>query len=210
MAQKKKFYVVWRGQNPGIYERWADCEKQVKGFTGAIYAGFGSRGEAEQAFASDPAIYLQKKAERAPRGYTGYLADAPITNSLCVDAACCGNPGVMEYRGVFTDTGTIIFKLGPFQQATNNIGEFLAIVHALAWLKKKKLELPVYSDSENAILWVRNRRINTKLLPNDKNQDVFDLIERAVNWLKTNHYSNKVLKWKTALWGEIPADFGRK
>ena len=40
--------------------------------------------------------------------------------------------------------------------------------------------------------------------------DLFELIDRAENWLKTNHYSNKILKWDTPLWGEIPADFGRK
>lgn len=210
MAPKKKYYVVWRGVNPGIYERWPDCEMQVKGFEGAVYAGFSTKEQAMQAYQSDPAKYLQKKEEREPTGFNAVYTNGPITRSISVDAACSGNPGQMEYRGVFTDTGTLIFKAGPFRQATSNIGEFLAIVHALAWLKKQKIELPVYSDSENAILWVRNKKANTKLVRNDTNRDVFDLIDRAINWLKSNDYNNKVLKWNTAAWGEIPADFGRK
>ncbi len=210
MAQKKKFYVVWRGVNPGIYDRWPDCEMQVKGFEGAIYAGFATKEQAVQAYQSDPAKYLKKKEEREPNGFMVAGSNGPITRSISVDAACSGNPGQMEYRGVFTDTGTLIFKAGPFRQATSNIGEFLAIVHALAWLNKQKIEMPVYSDSENAILWVRNKKANTKLERRDINSDVFDLIDRAINWLKSNDSPNQILKWNTAAWGEIPADFGRK
>jgi hypothetical protein len=37
-----------------------------------------------------------------------------------------------------------------------------------------------------------------------------EMIERAEKWLKENRYSNKIVKWETELWGEVPADFGRK
>lgn len=43
----------------------------------------------------------------------------------------------MEYRGVDTKTRKQIFIQGPFEEGTNNIGEFLAIVHGLALLKKR-------------------------------------------------------------------------
>ena len=36
----KKFYAVRNGRVPGVYMTWADCEKQVKGFGGAIYKSF--------------------------------------------------------------------------------------------------------------------------------------------------------------------------
>ena len=208
--KKKKFYTVWKGLKPGIYETWKDCEAQVKGFGGALYASFESKAEAQKAFQSDPWQFLKSKPKPAPDASLIKLVGKPIENSIAVDAACSGNPGVMEYQGVYTATGTEIFHQGPFPEGTINIGEFLALVHALAWMKKEKLSLPVYSDSRNAILWVRQKKVNTKLIPSHKNKKVFELIERALHWLNNNDFSNPVLKWETKAWGEIPADFGRK
>jgi ribonuclease HI len=112
--------------------------------------------------------------------------------------------------GVYTKNGRRIFYAGPFPDGTNNVGEFLAIVHALALLKSKKKTLPIYSDSETAIVWVRNKHANTKLKPTNANAQLFELIQRAEKWLKTNTWNIPVLKWETEWWGEIPADFGRK
>ena len=81
----------------------------------------------------------------------------PINESLAVDAACSGNPGDMEYRGVYTATGQEIFHIGPLKEGTNNVGEFLALVHGLALLQQKGSDLPIYSDSRNAISWVKKR-----------------------------------------------------
>jgi ribonuclease HI len=208
--KKKKYYTVWNGLQPGVYETWKDCEAQVKGYSGAIYASFNTRDEAEKALQSNPKLFLKSQPKIITDPNLRKLVGEPIPNSIAVDAACSGNPGVMEYKGVYTATGTEIFQQGPFPEATINIGEFLALVHGLAWMKKEKLELPVYSDSRNAILWVKQKKVNTKLVPGKKNEKVFELIERALHWLENNEYKNRVLKWETAAWGEIPADFGRK
>lgn len=131
-------------------------------------------------------------------------------NAIAVDAACAGNPGAMEYRGVYLQTGKEIFHFGPVH-GTNNIGEFLAIVHGLALLKQKNLPLmPIYSDSVNAQLWVRKRKCKTTLERNEKTEELYQMIERAEKWLRTNTYGNPIIKWETDKWGEIPADFGRK
>jgi ribonuclease HI len=130
--------------------------------------------------------------------------------SLSVDAACSGNPGVMEYRGVDTATGREIFRMGPYPDGTNNVGEFLALVHGLSLLKKHNSNLPIYSDSVSAMAWVRAKQCKTKLMRTERNIPLFDLIARAERWLQTNTYTNKILKWDTPNWGEIPADFGRK
>ena len=132
-----------------------------------------------------------------------------IKEALCVDAACSGNPGQMEYRGVYIGSGTQIFHFGPVY-GTNNIGEFLAIVHALALLKQKNSDLPIYSDSHNALLWVKQKKCKTKLTRDNSTEELFRLIERAERWLRTNTYTNRLIKWETQQWGEIPADFGRK
>jgi len=116
----------------------------------------------------------------------------------------------MEYRGVYVADGVELFHVGPLEDATNNIGEFLAIVHALAMLKKSGKKIPVYSDSVNAIKWIDRKKCNTKLERSERNMPVFELIERAEKWLRTNTYDNPILKWETKQWGEIPADFGRK
>ena len=210
---KNKFYVVWKGRNPGVYDRWEACKKEIEGFTGALYKGFPDKTSAETAFA---------------RGFTGFeknatpqvdfssLKEKPVSPAIAVDAACSGNPGKMEYQGVFVDFGTQpansfnLFKSPVFENGTNNIGEFLAIVHALAWMKQKRVQYPIYSDSYNAQLWIKQKKCKTKLQPNAKNEYLFELIARAEKWLNENPIEVPILKWKTEIWGEIPADFGRK
>ncbi len=115
----------------------------------------------------------------------------------------------MEYRGVHLPSGREVFHFGPVY-GTNNIGEFLAIVHALALLKKKGSSMPVYSDSFTARTWVKKRKCKTQLLRDRKTEQLYQIIERAESWLRNNTYPNDIVTWQTDEWGEIPADFGRK
>ncbi|MCK9219294.1 MAG: ribonuclease H family protein [Bacteroidales bacterium] len=208
---KSKFFVVWKGKHPGIYEGWEDCKKQVLGFTGALYKGFPTPELARSALNDDPRKYMEKGLNAPKRVVClNPLIGEPNANSICVDAACSGNPGVLEYRGVDTRSGAELFRMGPFPEGTVNLGEFLGIVHALAYLKQRDIDWPVYSDSRTAIAWVRKKAINTNLTCTVKNQKLFDLVDRAVKWIRENNWPNKILKWETAYWGEIPADFGRK
>lgn len=218
---KNKYYVVWKGRNPGVYDNWEACRKEIEGFTGALYKGFPDKNSAEAAFNQGFTGFENAKVAAKPNPFMA--VEKPLTPAIAVDAACSGNPGKMEYQGVFVDFGTnpptttTLFKSPVFENGTNNIGEFLAIVHALAWQKQKRLTYPIYSDSVNAQKWVREKKCKTKLQPNDKNAYLFELIERAENWLRENDdwmrqntFQLPVLKWKTEVWGEIPADYGRK
>lgn len=136
--------------------------------------------------------------------------ERPAQLAWAVDAACSGNPGPMEYRCIDLQTGEQIFHFGPMQ-GTNNIGEFLAIVHALALLDKKGMkDYAIYSDSYNAILWVNKRHCKTTLTRDASTEDLYQIIGRAEEWLKTHRFSTPIIKWETKKWGEIPADFGRK
>ena len=217
---KKKFYVVWHGANPGIYDSWTDCKLQINGFEGAVYKSFDSKEEAEKAYSSSPYIYIgtQKKAEAenpsadVPQDRHDTVLPLPPevpAEALAVDAACSGNPGPMEYRGIYLRTGETVFHFGPVY-GTNNIGEFLAIVHALALMKQKGIRMPVFSDSRNAIEWVKHKHCKTTLERNARTEALFNMIERAENWLKANPADVPIHKWDTNRWGEIPADFGRK
>ena len=207
---KQKFYVVWEGVTPGVYTSWTDCQLQIKGYEGAKYKSFDTREEAERALATSPYAYIGKNAKKKGEKVSSETLPAcVIDNSLAVDAACSGNPGPMEYRGVHIASRQEVFHFGP-TKGTNNIGEFLAIVHGLALLKQKGFDMPIYSDSVNAISWVRQKKCKTKLPRTAETEELFKLIERAEKWLRENTYTTRILKWETKEWGEIPADFGRK
>ena len=235
---KQKYYVVWEGVEDGVYTTWEACQEAVKGFSGAKYMAFKDENEAEEAYAMGYEAYMERavkakaasaeaaashdasassaqcdaSSSSAQRSSSSapVLPAAAIRDAIAVDAACSGNPGAMEYRGVYLRTGKEIFHFGPVY-GTNNIGEFLAIVHGLALLKQRGLHsMPIYSDSVNAQLWVRKKACRTTLARTPKTEELYQLIERAERWLKNNGYSNPIIKWPTEDWGEIPADFGRK
>ena len=207
---KQKYYVVWDGNTPGIYSSWTECQLQIKGYPNAKYKAFKTREEAEAAFASSYDDFIEFGAKSsAPKPLPEEFEKEIVWDSISVDAACSGNPGVMEYQGVDTRNKSQIFYQ-KFSLGTNNIGEFLAIVHALAMFKQQNLDTPIYSDSKTAMAWVRRKKANTKLARNPKTAKLYSLIDRAETWLKNNSYQNELLKWNTERWGEIPADFGRK
>lgn len=211
-GKKQKYYVVWQGHETGIFDTWAECKALVEGYPGPVYKSFASREEAETAYAEGPELHIRPKCasrqkaeqERQDRALLPIVGDA-----WAVDAACSGNPGPMEYRCVDLKDGKEVFHFGPVH-GTNNIGEFLAIVHALALLDKMGETRTIYSDSRNAMLWVKGRRCKTKLELNAKTKPLFEIIERAERWLATHPITCPILKWETDQWGEVPADFGRK
>ena len=258
-----KYYVVWKGYAPGVYDSWEEAELQVSGYPEASFRAYKTQEAAIEAFREGydrdglvqqinrQTTELAREGSRinysegsetlanasaqpngeqrlrpigvrnvkstsevnvTPRNAIGQGNPAPpyILDSLAVDAACSGNPGRMEYRGVLVRTGQQIFHVGPLEQGTNNIGEFLAIVHGLALQEKQGTSLPIYSDSVNAQLWVRQGICKTKLEETSANAPIFDLIRRAEDWLRTHTFRLPIYKWETKLWGEIPADFGRK
>ena len=224
MSQRKqKYYVVWVGKEPGIYTDWNTCKQQVVGFKGAKYKSFESEETAKKAYADPPPTYERKKGTKRktktsslPENPPDYRHDTVLplppevsANAIAVDAACSGNPGKMEYRGVDLATGQEIFHFGP-TYGTNNIGEFLAIVHGLALLKQQNSDKTIYSDSRNAMLWVKNKKCKTTLKHNSRTDKLFQLIKRAEDWLANNSVGTPIIKWDTEKWGEIPADFGRK
>jgi len=200
VSKGQKFYVVWEGTKPGIYKSWAECQEQVKGYKGARFKSFPTFDEAEAAYLGEV---------NGPTD-TNLNSEYKI-DSISTDAACSGNPGVMEFQGVHTKDSSQIFHFGPFPVGTNNIGEFLGVVEGLKYLQKEnKLDTTIYTDSITAIAWVRNKKLGTSLVRNEQTEELWLMMEEAINWLKTNTYNNPIVKWDTPRWGEIKADFGRK
>ena len=218
MSKKQKYYVVWQGNTPGIYDNWPDCQKQIVGVSGAQYKSFDSLEAAQRAFQrpydevkgtqttqldmvglDENGMTIVRKGDVPP----------PILDSLAVDAACSGNPGVMEYQGVYVANRQQLFHYKA-PVGTNNIGEFLAIVHGLAYLKQHHLNQILYTDSATALSWIRRKECRSKLPLSPTTVDLWNLIRRAEAWLQNNTYTTEIRKWDTDHWGEIPADFGRK
>ena len=212
--QSTKFYVVWIGRQPGIYATWADCQQQISGYQGAKFKSFPTRAQAEQAFSEPYRQHIGTGGASSPKPARLTVEELEklgvILDSVCVDAACSGNPGVLEYQGVETASGELLFDAGPFDDGTVNMGEFLAVVQALALLKLAGRDCCVYSDSVTALAWVRNKKAKTAMPQTKSNEPLFAMIEWAEAWLRDNTYSNPILKWDTERWGEIRADYGRK
>ncbi|RTE08867.1 ribonuclease H [Paenibacillus whitsoniae] len=211
-----KFYVVWVGHKPGIYRSWAECQAQTNGYPQAKYKSYESESEAKAAYEKGWQKSLNFSGKGSGGGTAGKKSATPESapevdyNSISVDVGCSGNPGIVEYKGVDTKTGEIIFYQGPIAKGTNNLGEFLAIVHGLAYLKKQGSNKTIYTDSVTALSWIRKKEVSTNLVRDKSTEEIWTLVDRALKWLQTNAYTNKIVKWDTKKWGEIKADFGRK
>jgi len=204
MAPKQKYYVVWAGKKPGVYFSWAECEAQVKGFVGAKFKAYPTQELAKTA-SNKPPFWDPSAADKQDRKN----ADLPSA-FLCVDAACSGSPGPVEWRVVLFPGGKTVHKNGPHTYGTNNIGEFLALVDAIQFRQVRELDLPIYTDSITALAWIRDKRCKTTLHVDDHNPRLAELIRSAEQFLRTNPNTTNIKKWDTEAWGEIPADYGRK
>lgn len=217
MAPNKKYYVVWEGREPGVYDDWDDAFEQIDGYPGARYKAFPSYDSAVAAFrgpVSEQSAFLTRLASHVAAG--GSVRDYTTIpgirlDAIAVDGACSRNPGPMEYRCVRVVDGVEIFHKGPFAGGTNNIGEYLALIHAAAMLAQRgDTTTPIYTDSRTALAWVRNRRANTRVVATSENAPLLQIVARADAWIQSHDIPNPILKWDTDNWGEIPADFGRK
>ncbi len=213
-SRARRYYVVWEGRAPGVYDSWEECEEQVKGYPGARFRAFGAQSDAVEAFRRGPGADLDIiRSIAAHRAHSvNYEAVPEIRlDALAVDGACSRNPGPMEYRGVWVSSGVELFRVGPLEGGTNNIGEYLAIIHAAAQLAQMGLpQTPIYSDSRTAQAWIRAGRARTTVQRTAANARLMDILARADAWLAAHRITNPILKWDTEAWGEIPADFGRK
>ena len=212
MAKQPKFYVVWKGRKTGVFNSWEDCKAQTNGFDGAVFKSFLSKKQAEEAFLNSSTQYVGKSKKHVSSISKEELAliGQPIEDAIAVDGAWDNTTGLVEYQGVYLKTYEVLFRIGPLEDGTINIVEFLAIVHALALCKQWHWKIPIYSDSKIALGWIIEKNARTNHPPSEKNKKLFEMISRAEKWLETNDYDNAILKWETKAWGENPADFGRK
>lgn len=210
MAKKKKYYVVWEGSSVGIFESWEECKLATQGYSGAKYRSYPTLAEAQEAYQLGP--YLASRPAKEPLDPQKGAIDRPAEHALTVDGASSGNPGWCEYRGVWLDSHEVAFASEPFW-GTNNIAEFLALVHGLAQMLQSTERYPIYSDSRTAISWVRRCECRSAHRSACLARDPLRRIQRAEAWLAGQNIKALIpyiRKWDTEAWGEIPADYGRK
>jgi ribonuclease HI len=199
----KKLYAVKKGRKPGIYRSWEECNAQVCRFSKGEYKSFKTYEEAV-------AFMEGKNFEVGPKPLVNFfeIEKSPIQNPcMCVDGSFMASQNVMEYRGILFPDNIEIFIKSSFG-GSNNIAEYSAIVRGLKYCQKQGLSIPIYSDSKVAILWVKKKKANTRHAP--QGSDLCSQLLDSENWLRDNTYTNPILFWDKKIYGEIPADFGRK
>lgn len=237
---KHKYYVVLRGHQLGIYTSREACKQQVEKYAGAVYKSFLDKESAEFAWKQQSfwsANWGWYKWQSST-DYLRQVLGEEFDRVVCTDAACPSNPGPVEYRAVSLREGKELFRVGPLEWGSVNLAEFLAIVEAMviifchfewseaklrnllstnnkSFLDKLGMTTPpiIYSDSKIAINRVRNWSFSTTVDRNRQNRQLFDRLDMAINWLVQHphrSYSVELRQRPTKLWGQIPADFGRK
>ncbi|POY34657.1 hypothetical protein C3K47_19100 [Solitalea longa] len=205
--RKQKFYVVWKGHRTGVFDSWEECLLQTINFSNPKYKSFKTRREAEYAYTGvDKGENVGGFESKLPEEYLKLIGN-PVLESISIYGTGDRETGIVEYQGVNTSTGEIIFKNGPFSEGNFNIIEFIALVHALAYCKQNQLDYPIYCNRKKALKWIDQKRCMTSQSRNETNQKLFELIDRANNWLRQNNFINKVIKWEEKAWGQSHAYF---
>lgn len=207
------FYGVWSGKQTGVFETWAECSAQVSGFKGAQYRKITANTLADAQKVFEQESYqegVKAKTETASTAVKPVQKGPDIAFALTVDGA--DNSVESEYQAVWYPSREPAFKSKVFKGGTNNIAEFLGLVHAIRYLHETKKGTVIYTDSMTALAWVRNKRANTTAGQTGRlTEELKHLIGEAEAYLLTNGIGDIELhKWDTKQWGEIPADFGRK
>ena len=170
----KKYYVVWQGLKPGIYDSWPQAQAQVKGRKDAQFMGFESFEQASQAYAQPYAKALAARNKASGKANTSGKKSstnskatikaktkaAAIKNSADVniysDGACSPNPGKAG-TGIAIYYGDKLNSLwyGLFEpNGTNNSAELYGLLEAFKMAQhfvKQNLSVQVLSDSKYSI-----------------------------------------------------------
>jgi ribonuclease HI len=193
MKKKKKFYTVWVGRNPGVYNTWDECKEQIHGFQNAVYKSFSTLEQAEEALKNDNKNFIGIDIFESSLSLIELeTIGNPLLDSICVDGAWNTQTHEIEYQGIYLKTSEKVFHFGPVSKGTNNIAEFLGLVHALAYCKNHLLDVVIYSDSQTAISWVKKKKAATKIEIDEYSRHVLSLVQRAEEWLKANDYKSKI------------------
>lgn len=193
-----KYYVVWRGHSPGIYENWNACKAQVKGFKYSYYRVFPTFKSANEAFGLSLTEF--KRRQQFKENTFNLRPNSIVVSSKYEEK---------NMETVFTafkvgDPPEILFRTAICGKSTHNIVQFLALAASIKYCYENGLKSPIYSDNPVALKWIRDRKINSQVIRSDRNQEVFDLVDEAIYWLNCNSYNNQLIEWDVEKHGYLP------
>ncbi len=160
----KKYYVIWKGGQTGIFDNWPQVQQLTAGRADAQYMGFPSKAEAEAAFADTYTKALMKRSLAKGNSASSKasttaqssksLGNAADINIYC-DGACSPNPG-KSGTGIAIYQGKQLTELwyGLYQaDGTNNTAELNGMLEAfkLAQHYVDQQQVQILSDSKYSI-----------------------------------------------------------
>lgn len=149
----KKTYAVRRGRETGLFQTWADCQKQVIGFSGAEYKSFKTLKEAQ--------VYMDGAAEKIED--EGFSSDDGNQSAEIVIAYVDGSYDVQTHQ---YGSGVVILWKGQKQEFSfkgdtpqladmrNVAGEIVGAQRAMEFGVDNKVEkVVIYYDYEGIEKW---------------------------------------------------------
>ena len=189
-----KYYAVKVGNNPGLFDNWAECQESIKGFSGAVYKSFNSKEEAE-AFLSDRDIWGEQIAADIEQGYLVAFCDGSFDKELNRYSY-----GVIIIGGDHTETPLCGYGSNPKYIVSNNIiGEIFGVINALDWAVSNGYEkIKIYHDYEGLSKWLSGEwnagtdasKMYTSLY-HTKFEGVIDVVFEKVKGHSNNPYNDK-------------------
>lgn len=159
-----KYYAVKAGHTPGVYSSWPECQKQVNGYSCAVYKSFQTLKEAQDF------IRIEEKEEKNKVYHYTVFTDgsADLSKNLSGGSA------------YFVNEKKVVYGRNP-GDGTNNRGELYGVYLAFKTLNEMKLEgksVLIMIDSEYA------RRVITGEWKAKTNLDILDMCRKELTKLK--------------------------
>ncbi|KAG8200427.1 hypothetical protein JTE90_000510 [Oedothorax gibbosus] len=195
-VERKVFYAVCRGNKPGVYKTWTECEKQIKGFVKPWFKKFSVEDDAIQFVETGKVVKKVNVPDHGPDEFVTVFTDGASSCNGTEDAKA----GIGVYWGPGNELNTSARLPG---RQTNNRAEIHAAVHALQQARQLGIKnVRLYTDSQFVIKgiteWIDKWKQKNWMSSNGKpviNKEDFMVLDRArqglnVDWCYVKGHDN--------------------
>ncbi|MBM6761382.1 RNase H [Megamonas hypermegale] len=147
MIIKKKFYAVKKGYKTGIFDTWAQCQKQTQGFKGALFKSFATLEEAKNYLNDDEAVNIMEKDDDR---YYIYVDGSYINGQYSWGMA-------IYHQGKLIDTFNGIGKSKDASELHNVAGEIEGAMEAAKWAAANGDKVVICHDYIGLSEWALGR-----------------------------------------------------
>jgi ribonuclease H-related protein len=150
MTLKVKFYGVKTGRSPGVYKTWAECQKQIIGYSGAMFKSFATEREAKDYVAGASLLSgVYSNAYQPPQKQFDVYVDGSFNGSNYGWAFAVFD----KDAEVFHDSG-----VGENPEAIkirNVAGELAATMRAIQWAATEGVSIIIHHDYTGIAAWAK-------------------------------------------------------